>query len=78
MSNQPIDTSIYAAVSEAIQSEAKRILSEGQVAAIVGYAAALAVWKALGHQPSSEIVEKTESIVFSSWRRPHDEIPTFA
>ena len=45
---------------------------------IVGYAAALAVWKALGHQPSSEIIEKTESIVFSSWRRPHDEIPTFA
>ena len=40
MSNQPIDTSIYAAVSEAIQSEAKRILSEGQVAAIVGYATA--------------------------------------
>jgi len=34
---QPIDTSIYAAVTEAIQSEAKRILSEGQVTAIVGY-----------------------------------------
>jgi ferredoxin len=35
-----IDTSIYAAVTDAIQSEAKRILSEGQVSAIVGYAAA--------------------------------------
>lgn len=37
---QPIDTSIYAAVTAAIQGEAKRILSEGQVTAIVGYAAA--------------------------------------
>jgi ferredoxin len=37
---QQINTTIYAAVSEAIQSEAKRILSEGQVSAIVGYAAA--------------------------------------
>ena len=27
---QPIDTSIYADVTEAIRSEAKRILSEGQ------------------------------------------------
>jgi ferredoxin len=34
-----IDTSIYSAVSEAIQTEARRILSEGQVSAIVGYAA---------------------------------------
>ena len=45
---------------------------------IVGYAAALAVWRALGFEPSSEIIEKLESIVFSSWRRPHDEIPIFA
>jgi ferredoxin len=37
---QPIDTSIYAAVSEAIQAEARRILSEGRVSAVVGYAAA--------------------------------------
>ena len=37
---QPLDTSIYAAVTEAIQTEAKRILSEGEVTAIVGYAAA--------------------------------------
>ncbi len=35
-----IDTSIYTAVTEAIQDEARRILSEGQVSAIVGYAAA--------------------------------------
>jgi len=34
-----IDTSIYSAVTEAIQAEAHRILSEGQVSAIVGYAA---------------------------------------
>jgi len=35
-----IDTSIYTAVTEAIQAEAKRILSEGQVSAIVGYTTA--------------------------------------
>ena len=35
-----IDTTIYVAVSEAIQSEAKRILTEGQVTAVVGYTAA--------------------------------------
>ena len=37
---QPIGTSIYTAVTEAIRNEAQRILSEGQVTAIVGYAAA--------------------------------------
>ena len=37
---QAIDTSIYSAVTEAIQGEAKRILAEGRVTAIVGYAAA--------------------------------------
>lgn len=37
---QVIDTSIYAAVTEAIRTEAKRILAEGRVTAIVGYAAA--------------------------------------
>ena len=40
MTSQPIDTSIYTAVTEAIQAEAKRILSEGEVATIIGYAAA--------------------------------------
>jgi formate dehydrogenase (coenzyme F420) beta subunit len=37
---QPIDTSIYAAVTEAIRAEAERILSGGEVTAIVGYASA--------------------------------------
>ncbi|HBA71463.1 MAG: Fe-S oxidoreductase [Geobacteraceae bacterium GWC2_55_20] len=37
---QTIDTTIYAAVSEAIQAEAKRILTAGEVTAVVGYAAA--------------------------------------
>lgn len=32
-----IDTSIYVAVTEAIRNEAERILTEGQVSAIVGY-----------------------------------------
>jgi len=34
-----IDTSIYAAITEAIKTEAQRLLSAGEVAAIVGYAA---------------------------------------
>ncbi len=37
---QTLDTSIYAAVTLAIQTEAERILTEGQVSAVVGYAAA--------------------------------------
>jgi formate dehydrogenase (coenzyme F420) beta subunit len=36
---QPIDTSIYAAVTGAIQTEAQRLLAEGQVSIIVGYTA---------------------------------------
>ena len=40
MSSQAIDTSIYRAVTEAIQAEVGRILSEGVVTAVVGYAAA--------------------------------------
>jgi ferredoxin len=37
---QPIDTLIYSAITEAIRTEAQRILSAGTVTAIVGYAAA--------------------------------------
>jgi formate dehydrogenase subunit beta len=37
---KPIDTSIYSAITAAIQAEAERILSEEQVSAVVGYAAA--------------------------------------
>ena len=37
---QPIDTTIYSAITTAIQTEAQRILAEGQVSAVVGYAAA--------------------------------------
>jgi formate dehydrogenase subunit beta len=36
---QAIDTSIYSAIAEAIRAEAKRILFEGQVSVIIGYAA---------------------------------------
>lgn len=39
MQNSLIDTSIYSAVSSAVRSEAIRILQEGEVAAVVGYAA---------------------------------------
>ncbi|MEI7815913.1 MAG: hypothetical protein WCI45_01865 [Desulfuromonadales bacterium] len=35
-----IDTTIYSAITEAIRVEAARILSEGEVTAVVGYAAA--------------------------------------
>ncbi len=37
---QPIDTSIYTAVTDAIRTEAARILSDGTVTAVAGYAAA--------------------------------------
>jgi ferredoxin len=37
---QTINTTIYAAVTEAIRNEAQRLLTEGTVSAIVGYAAA--------------------------------------
>ena len=37
---QPIDTSIYAAVTDAIRSEAERLLAAGEVSTIIGYAAA--------------------------------------
>ena len=37
---QPIDTSIYTAVTDAIRAEAARILTDGTVAALVGYTAA--------------------------------------
>ncbi|MDD5285835.1 MAG: 4Fe-4S dicluster domain-containing protein [Desulfuromonadaceae bacterium] len=37
---QPIDTSIYIAITEAIRDEAKRLLLEGQVSAVIGYAGA--------------------------------------
>jgi Fe-S oxidoreductase len=37
---KPIDTTIYSAITDAIQAEAQRILSAEQVSAVVGYAAA--------------------------------------
>jgi len=37
---KPIDTTIYSAITAAIQAEAQRILSGEQVSAVVGYAAA--------------------------------------
>ncbi len=39
MTTTAIDSSIYSTVSEAIRNEAKRILTEGLVTAVVGYAA---------------------------------------
>ena len=37
---QPIDTTIYTTITAAIQAEARRILSGGDVTAVIGYAAA--------------------------------------
>jgi hypothetical protein len=45
---------------------------------IVGAAAALAVWRALGFEPPGEAVEKLEAAVVESWRRPYGEVPNFA
>ncbi|MEM1178016.1 MAG: hypothetical protein AAGM22_06715 [Acidobacteriota bacterium] len=45
---------------------------------IVGYTAAKAVWAAMGVQPPAEVDEKLLELVFSSWDKPYDEIPTFA
>src|ERR1051326_148998 len=43
---------------------------------VVAYSAALAVWKALGVELPKEPVEKLEALVFTSWKRPYDEVPT--
>ena len=44
---------------------------------IVGAAAALATWNALGFVPVPSEWARVESIVFGSWQRPLDEIPSF-
>lgn len=40
MTSRIIDTSIYKAITEAIQAEAERILADGTVSVVIGYAAA--------------------------------------
>jgi hypothetical protein len=45
---------------------------------IVGAAAALATWNALGFTPAPAEWARVESIVFGSWQRPLDEVPPFA
>jgi hypothetical protein len=44
---------------------------------LVGVAAALAVWRALGFSPSEEVVNRLEAIAFASWQRAPEEIPRF-
>lgn len=44
---------------------------------VVGAAAALALWRAVGFSPSRDVVERLEAAAFTSWRRPPDEIPRF-
>jgi hypothetical protein len=45
---------------------------------VVGAATALAVWRALCFEPPAEVIARLESIVFSSWERPPNEVPQFA
>jgi hypothetical protein len=44
---------------------------------IVGAASALAIWSALKFEPPKEIIDGLETLVFSSWERPYEEIPVF-
>lgn len=44
---------------------------------VVGVAAALALWRAVGFSPSADVVERLEAAAFSSWKRDPDEIPRF-
>ena len=45
---------------------------------IVGAAAALATWNGLAFAPAPAEWARVESIVFGSWQRPQDEVPSFA
>ncbi len=44
---------------------------------VVGAAAALGVWEALGYQPTPEQTQQIERHVFGSWQRPFDALPDF-
>ena len=44
---------------------------------VVGAAAALGVWEAVGYQPTPEQTRQIERHVFSSWQRPFDALPDF-
>ena len=44
---------------------------------IVGAAAALATWRALGFEPPAEVLRALEAVTFASWDHP-DQVPTFA
>ncbi len=45
---------------------------------IVAAAAANAIWDAVEFSPSSEAIACMESVVFQSWPRDHDYVPTVA
>lgn len=44
---------------------------------VVGAAAALGVWEAVGYQPTPEQIQQIERNVFGSWQRPFDALPDF-
>lgn len=58
-----IDSTSYAAATEAIKGEAKQLLSEGQVAAVIGYRAGSRAGSAVPFV--ADTPEKAEELVFS-------------
>jgi hypothetical protein len=44
---------------------------------VVGVAAALALWRAVGFSPSADVVARLDGAALTSWSRDPDEIPTF-
>lgn len=44
---------------------------------VMGAAAALARWQAVGFSPSAHVIERLEAAVFASWQRPPDQVPKF-
>jgi hypothetical protein len=44
---------------------------------VVAAAAAFALWQVVGFSPPAHVIERLEAAVFTSWRRPPDQVPKF-
>lgn len=44
---------------------------------VVGAAAALALWQAIGFSPPAHVIARLEAAVFASWQRPPGQVPKF-
>lgn len=75
-----IEYALAVAHSEAVHVEVTKIVGmlTDTNPSVVGAAAALATWKALVFEPSGDVLQALESVVFGSWGRPHDAVPEFA